>query len=501
MAGRYRLDRLIAAGGMAHVWEATDLVLDRTVAVKIIHSHLSADTAFVERFRNEAVAAAKVVHPGIVSMYDTVSGDGIDALVMQYVPGQTLREQLDERGRLPTEEVFPLVLTVAEALEEAHRQGVVHRDIKPANLLISDEGQVLIADFGIAKATNSADLTATGTTMGTARYLAPEQVRGEAADARSDVYALTAVMYEALTGRPPFEGPNDMATALARLQRDPLPIARLCPDLAPAVVAVVERGLARERDARFASAEDLRLALSAAMRPVPAESEQPVLVLDDAAPPPSFAESERTWLVPTILLLVVAMALAVAGVLLSQTSTGARLFERVREAVGADDSAPPEPGPFVPADDRGAVDIVGARSFDPEGSGTPPSEHDELVPLLYDGDPASQWTTESYRSAGFGNLKNGVGVIVELSQPGPVASVDLVSPSSGWSVELYVSDGPATSLEDWGQAVASMDDVPGDVSLAAGGVTGDHVLVWITSLDPAQSPHRVALGEVTVSAG
>ncbi|MDH3705729.1 MAG: serine/threonine protein kinase [Acidimicrobiia bacterium] len=500
LAGRYHLDRLIAAGGMAHVWQATDEVLGRTVAVKILHSHLSADEAFVQRFRHEAVAAAKVVHPGIVSMYDTVSADGVDALVMQYVPGETLRQRLDASGRMPLDEIAPLVLTVAEALEAAHQQGVVHRDIKPANLLVSDEGQVLIADFGIAKATSSADLTATGMTMGTARYLAPEQVRGEAADARSDVYALTGVLYEALSGAPPFEGPNDVATALARLQRDPVPISQRCPDLAPAVVQVIDRGLARDRDARYDGAEAFRLALSAALRAPVVVDDEPVLVLEDT-PAPTFAESERTWLVPTVLLLVVAMALAVAGVLLSQTSTGADLYDRVRDAINSNDEADtPTSSPLL-IDDVPTARIEGGRSFDPQGTGSPPTEHEELIPDLFDGDPTTRWTTESYSSAAFGNLKQGVGAIIVLDQPSTITAVEVTSPSAEWSVEIYVSEGAPDDLAGWGAPVATAQVLDSNTRLDTGASRGDSVLLWITQLDPRTAPHRVEIGEVTVTTG
>ncbi|MGI9603037.1 MAG: serine/threonine-protein kinase [Acidimicrobiales bacterium] len=500
LAGRYRLDRLIAAGGMAHVWEATDEVLGRTVAVKILHTHLSADEVFVERFRNEAIAAARVVHPAIVSMYDTVSADGLDALVMQFVPGHTLRERLDQQGRLPLAEIAPIVLTVAEALEAAHRQGVIHRDVKPANLLLGPEDQILIADFGIAKASSSADLTATGMLMGTARYLAPEQVRGETADARSDVYALTAVLYEALSGRPPFDGPNDMATALARLQRDPIPITQLCPDLDPAVVAVIERGLARSRDDRFASADDFRLALSAAMRAPKVVDDQPTIVFTDDHPAPTFTETERTWLVPTVLLLVVVLALTVAAVLLGQTTTGARLYDRVRDAVGqteTGDPAGPVPATTPPFDDT--VTIVGARSFDPQGSGDPPSEHEELVGALFDGDPTTRWTTEAYQSAAFGNLKEGVGVIVTTDGPASITSVGLDSPSTGWSVEVFVGDGEGAGIADWGAPAGSDTAIDGATTVSLTPTDGDHVLVWITALDPTTNPHRVELSEITVS--
>src|SRR3954463_12314876 len=199
--GRYRLDRLVASGGMAQVWDATDEVLARRVAVKVLHPHLAADESFVARFRREAVAAARLSHPSIVSIYDTCSDDGCEAIVMELVDGSTLRELLDERKWLEPGQAVTIIAEVADALETAHRGGVVHRDVKPANILLSSDGRVLVADFGIAKA-GAADLTTTNTTLGTAKYLAPEQVEGNPVDGRADVYALGVVLYETLCGRP-----------------------------------------------------------------------------------------------------------------------------------------------------------------------------------------------------------------------------------------------------------------------------------------------------------
>ncbi|MEO7556824.1 MAG: protein kinase, partial [Acidimicrobiales bacterium] len=222
LAGRYRLDALIASGGMAQVWEATDRVLTRPVAVKILHAHLAADDTFVERFRREAIAAARLAHPSIVAIYDTCSENGMEAIVMELVRGTTLRHLLDERRTLDASEAVGVIGQVADALDVAHKAGVVHRDVKPANILLSNDGRVLVADFGIAKAAEVSDLTGTGTTLGTVKYLSPEQVEGANVDARTDVYALGVVLYECLCGRPPFVADTEAATALARLHQEPM---------------------------------------------------------------------------------------------------------------------------------------------------------------------------------------------------------------------------------------------------------------------------------------
>ena len=203
LAGRYRFERRLAVGGMAEVWEAHDQVLDRPVAIKVLHPHLAGDQNFVERFRREAIAAARLTHPSIVAIYDTHSSDGDEAIVMELVRGMSLRRHLDDEGRLGPAEAVQIAARVAEALETAHRAGLVHRDIKPANILLTDDERVMVADFGIAKVTD-ADHTTEGTVLGTAKYLAPEQVQGNPVDARTDLYSLGIVLYEMVCGRVPF---------------------------------------------------------------------------------------------------------------------------------------------------------------------------------------------------------------------------------------------------------------------------------------------------------
>ncbi len=209
---------------MGTVWIADDPVLSRRVAVKVLRGDLAADAPTRRRFRNEAIAAARLNHPNIVATYDT--GDDPDAayIVMELVDGPTVRDLVDERGQLSVRDVLRIGIQVAAALEAAHQAHLVHRDVKPANVLVPSSGPVKVTDFGIAKASDADDLTKTGMVMGTARYLAPEQVNGGTADARSDVYALGLVLYEMLCGSPPFGGDNHVATAMARLSTSAPPI-------------------------------------------------------------------------------------------------------------------------------------------------------------------------------------------------------------------------------------------------------------------------------------
>ena len=233
LAGRYRLERRLAQGGMAEVWLATDLSLDRKVALKWLKPSLATDPVVAERFRREAIAVAGLTHPNIVAVHDVFEDDGRQAVVMQLVDGKSLRQLLDVQTRLSPELTIHIGTCVAAALDAAHHAGFVHRDVKPGNILVTPDGRVLLTDFGIAKGldTSGDDLTSDNVMMGTAKYLSPEQVRGRKLDGRADLYSLGLVLYECLAGRVPFLGETDADTALARLQRDPTDLGRLRPTL------------------------------------------------------------------------------------------------------------------------------------------------------------------------------------------------------------------------------------------------------------------------------
>ena len=247
---------------MAEVWLATDTLLNRQVAVKVLKPALAADPVVAERFRREAVAVAGLNHPNIVAIYDTVDERGRQAVVMQFVPGRSLRQILDDDRTLSPEMTMRIGASVAAALDSAHRAGLVHRDVKPGNILVTPEGRVLLTDFGIAKAlSGEGDLTSDNVMMGTAKYLSPEQVRGRRLDGRADLYSLGLVLYECLAGRVPFLGDNDAATALARLQRDPTPILRLRPTLPAGLGELIHRLLARNPDERPATGASVHTTL------------------------------------------------------------------------------------------------------------------------------------------------------------------------------------------------------------------------------------------------
>lgn len=265
LGGRYALGKVIGHGGMAEVHLAEDTRLHRTVAVKILRSDLARDADFQERFRREAQAAASLNHPAIVAVYDTgeersTSVTGVEItipyIVMEYVEGTTLREHIDPEHPMTMQRAGAIMETLLSALEYSHRAGIVHRDIKPGNVMITPTGRVKVMDFGIARAVADATsaMTATQAVMGTAQYLSPEQARGQLVDTRSDIYSAACVMYEMLTGRPPFTGDSPVSIAYQHVREEPQPPSFFNPAISPQMDAVILTGLAKDRDHRYASA-------------------------------------------------------------------------------------------------------------------------------------------------------------------------------------------------------------------------------------------------------
>jgi serine/threonine-protein kinase len=291
---RYRERRVLGHGGMATVELAHDLELDRPVAIKRLAENLAANGEFKQRFLREARLAARLSHPNIVGVYDVGEDDGLPFIVMEYVEGETLADLLRRRGRLEPDEAVALALQACAGLETAHGAGLVHRDVKPQNLLVTPGGTVKIADFGIARSLDGTQLTQVGTVLGTAAYLAPEQAAGETVTAAADVYALGAVLYELLTGRPPYVA-DSLAELAARQQEGTIaPVRELAPEVPAATEDAVMHALARDPEYRPASAK----ALAGELRPAP------TAVTEVGWPPTPMQGSRRT--------LVAALALGVA---------------------------------------------------------------------------------------------------------------------------------------------------------------------------------------------
>ncbi|HEY2076768.1 MAG TPA: Stk1 family PASTA domain-containing Ser/Thr kinase [Streptosporangiaceae bacterium] len=275
LGGRYELDGIVGRGGMAEVFRARDIRLDRIVGVKTLRDDLARDQTFQARFRREAQSAASLNHPSIVAVYDTgedmVGSLPVPYIVMEFVDGRTLRDLLRDDRRLLPERAAEITDGVLRALDYSHRNGIVHRDIKPGNVMLTRSGDVKVMDFGIARAVSDSQLTMTQTAqvIGTAQYLSPEQARGERVDARSDLYSTGCLLYELLTGRPPFTGDSPVAIAYQHVKEDPLPPSQVDPEVPPWADAIVLKAMRKDPADRYQSAGEMRNDIQRALSGAP----------------------------------------------------------------------------------------------------------------------------------------------------------------------------------------------------------------------------------------
>ena len=497
--GRYHLEETIASGGAATVWRAYDEQLDRSVAIKILHPHLVGDDDTVRRFERESRNAARLHHPNAIQIYDSGRVGDVVYLVMEFVDGPTLKEVLRDHGALSDWTVVAAIgEQIASALAEAHGQHLIHRDIKPANILFTSEGIVKVVDFGIAKALTGAttDLTAEGTTVGTATYIAPEQYTGADVDGRADIYALGMVMYECLTGRPAYSGDTPTATAAARLTREILPPRQVRADVDRRLEDVIVRCARRDPEERFNDVSAVAHALRGLNNAV--EPHELTRDLVDAAPPdepslPDFpivdpdaitdpgmaAGGNRGGRVGMALAFVAGMVLTAVVVML--------LTDGGRTPLGDDVGTVVAP-----------LEAVRSADYDPIGAD---GENSDQVSRAFDGDPSTQWWTEPYRGAGF--TKPGVGLWVELGdQPVDRINVSFTRPGATFQV-LGVDELPdATGVEsllEWGTPIATFTAENADASyMLPETQTHQYWLVLLTALpEDRDGNERVGIAELT----
>ena len=482
LAGRYLLEEMLAQGGMASVWSGRDQVLARRVAIKILHPNLARDENFLARFKREAMAAARLAHPHIVSIFDTgeeTTDRGANHfIVMEYCGGGSLHDLIAREGSLGPSRVTSFGIAICDALNHAHMHQVIHRDVKPGNVLLGSGGNLKVADFGIAKAAVAADdISTTGTLLGTVAYISPEQATGQEPNERSDIYSTGVLLYELLTGRPPFSGPSHVATALMHVQERPRPPRSLRAGIPRALDAIVMTALAKDPGDRFASAAEMRSELENSGE-MTAVAGRAVVTPDGggtrAGPAPTGGSllAESRWIAPVVALFlgVVAVA-AILSAIFSEDATDG-------QGPAGDDGA-------------GRLRVVAATSFDPDGDG---DEHSDDAPFAYDRNPATTWKTETYETSLQVYGKDGIGLVFDLGTEQIVGRVGITSPLAGYGVEIRNSVAPPSSLDDT-ELLADIASAETTESISFEPASARYWIVWITSL-PGGGGGRAEISEV-----
>jgi predicted Ser/Thr protein kinase len=453
---RYELEELVGTGGMSSVYRAHDRLLDRKVALKVLHSHYGDDGEYVERFRREARAVAQMSHPNIVTVIDRGHDEGRQYIVFEYVDGENLKQLVDRSGPLPARRAVELGLAIADALAFAHEHGLVHRDVKPQNVLLTPDGEAKVTDFGIARSLDvEQGVTQTGTVLGTSNYLSPEQASGKQVTRATDVYSLGVVLFELLTGEVPFPGENFVAVAMKHINEPPPDISARRPDVPLRLVAAIERALAKDPSQRFGSMDQFAWELRQCLAEMgTADDDRTFIaqspVVRESRPHPVRARRRR-WPLYLLAALLVAAAIAAAAIGLGGSN------DTPKGSGGGSTGAP--------------ITLSGVGAYDPDGTG---GEHDSSAPLATDGDASTFWYTEHYRTF----AKQGVGVVLDAGGAAKAKSITVTSATPGFTASILAGDsstGPFVS--DSGSRT-----VDGSATFALRGRRARYYVVWITNL-------------------
>ena len=470
LSGRYELDSKLGSGGMSTVYLGRDTTLERWVAVKILHREISDQPDQIERFRREARTVAQLSHPNVVAVIDAGEDGGHPYIVFEYVEGETLKQRIERLGRLPLDEAAAYAIEVGRGLAAAHARRMVHRDVKPQNVLIDAEGRAKVTDFGIARELESDGLTATGRVLGTTDYVSPEQAMGHNVDARSDIYSLGVVLFEMLTGRPPFSAETLVGVAMKHVNEDMPDIQVRRPEVSSALAAVVDRATVKDPSGRYpemaSMLDDLESALEVEIARAGSSTGEATNVLRSvpARRRRIFTPRSMSFAGVAIVLIAAAVALGIAAL------TGEEGPSREEGAAGA-----------------GPIDLGEASDFDPEGGD---GEHAPEVRFAIDGNPTGTgWSTESYPAGLAGAPKSGVGLYVDAGEPVAASELKLVTTTPGWSGEVYAAvDGPPEELAGWGDPVATIEGAEEDETVALELAGSErYYLIWITDLGDNQS--------------
>jgi hypothetical protein len=467
VAGRYELEELVSAGGMSSVYKAHDRLLERDVALKILHESAAADPETIERFRREARAVAQLSHPSIVTVIDRGEDGGRQYIVFEYVDGESLKALVDRSGPLPVRRALQLAIPIARSLAYAHERGIVHRDVKPQNVLLNGDGKPKVTDFGIARSLGAGGVTRTGTVMGTSSYIAPEQASGEEVGPQTDVYSLGVVLYELLAGEPPFAGDNFVTVAMRHVTEQVPSLLDRRRDLPLRVALAVERALEKDPRDRFPSMAAFAAELEGCLLELDEPDSDRTLVVPGArrrgqraAPARS---RRRSRALPLLLLLAgLGLAAVVAVALVLESGDGL-------------------PGTAEPA--HRPIRLVGVGAYDPPpGDG---SEHDAEAPNATDRNIATYWQTEGYQS--FSATKSGVGLVLEARRDVELSRVRVRTDTPGFTAEIQTGDSATGPF----RRVSTSKVVGLTTNFPVNG-RGRYWVVWITDLQ-----ERAHVNEVT----
>ncbi|HEY1833295.1 MAG TPA: protein kinase [Solirubrobacteraceae bacterium] len=494
VSGRYRLDAMIGRGGMSSVYRAFDTVLERPVAIKLMHREIATDSDQLERFRREARSVAQLNHPHVVTVIDAGeepasddgSGEGAVGtpyIVLEYVDGETLKDLIRREGPLDVSQALAYAIEIARALGAAHDHQIVHRDVKPQNILIDPEGGAKITDFGIARSLTEEGLTLAGKVLGTTDYVSPEQALGQPVTPQSDLYSLGVVLYEMLTGAVPFEGDSPVAVAMKHVREDIPDVLALRPHVSAATAAVLERAVAKDLDRRYLDAASMASDLEEVLAIEAARSGQVTgEVTSVLRTLPGRARRRLPWRMrqPAGLLALAALLIASGVVLL--------LVGHTHRGTG--------PAPVTGSAGLVQVQLGQAAAHDYNPFGTGPENRD-TVENVVDGDPNTTWSTETYYD---GTLRKngGVGLGIYLdAKPGVIGkAIEVQTPTPGFQVQVYASNhidlrlpyGDSTALgqRGWqGPIGASTYVHSGErIRLQSGTRRYRYYLLWMTTLPP-----------------
>ena len=471
VADRYELEQLVGSGGMSSVFRAHDRVLERTVALKVLHERLTSNQDVVERFTREAKLVAGLSHHNIVAVIDRGESDGGPFIVFEYIAGDNLKQVIVRDGPLPVDRALELAIEVSRGLAFAHQNGFVHRDVKPQNVLLNGKGEAKVTDFGIARPMEATSQeTATGTVLGTCDYIAPEQAQGRSVDAQTDVYSLGVVLFELLTGEVPFTGDNFVAVAMEHINTAPPPVSLKRPDVPRRVEAAVDKALAKDPSRRFPTMAAFERELEACLADIREGGDDRTAtgilpMIKPRRAPKKAGKRRRRW--PIALALVLVLAAVVVG---------AALVWRSNDSGDGAGSVPPGP-----------LSISAISSYDPLGDN---HENSSSVPNATDGNPDTYWSTETYYDDVLG--KKGVGIVLEADSDAAARTITVTSTTPGYQAVIRAGNSSTGPFVDDSATRTGGTTTTFDLD----GKQARYYLIWITSLGGRSS---VRINEVTAT--